>query len=502
MRDEKKRGVILSYINIILKNLFVFLYTPFLLKYLGQTEFGLYQMTNSVILSLGILSLGLSSSYIRFYTLFNSKKDQKNIDKLNGTYLIFFSFISIISVLIGLLMTSKLQIIFHRNFTSSEIQITKYLMVILTFNISLSFISSVFDSNIIVNEKFIYQQTRQILQTLLVPIITIPLLLYGFKAISIAIVATIVTFIFLLINIRYAINKLNMQFSFQRMERNFLRDLLVFSSFIFLGQIIDLANNNIPNFLVGVFLGPNDVATYSVATQLKNLFFMLSTAVSTMYVPYVNKIVTSAEIDYSDRLENLSNLMINVGKFQLLIITFFFGGFISIGNFFINLWVGPQNKFAYDLVILLVIPTLIPLCQNIGIEIQRALNKHYFRSIVYFIFALINIVITVFSIKIFGLVGSTFGYLITLIIANGIAMNIYYHFKLGLNMVMFWKQMLKASIPFFLSITITLSLQKLFPIVSILHFFIYGFTYVLVYGFVYYLMNIKNLNYKIKRTIL
>ena len=57
--SERKFAVVLSYTNIILKNLIVFLYTPFLLKYLGQSEYGIYQMTNSVIMGLSVLSMGI-----------------------------------------------------------------------------------------------------------------------------------------------------------------------------------------------------------------------------------------------------------------------------------------------------------------------------------------------------------------------------------------------------------------------------------------------------------
>lgn len=75
--SERRIAIVLSYANIIIKNLIVFLYTPFLLKYLGQSEYGIYQMTNSVIMSLSVLSMGFSGSYVRFYMKFKNANDKK-----------------------------------------------------------------------------------------------------------------------------------------------------------------------------------------------------------------------------------------------------------------------------------------------------------------------------------------------------------------------------------------------------------------------------------------
>jgi hypothetical protein len=124
----------------------------------------------------------------------------------------------------------------------------------------------------------------------------------------------------------------------------------------------------------------------------------------------------------------------------MLILLFVLGGFIVVGPYFIHLWAGDRNSLAYWLVILMVFPSIVPLSQNIGIEIQRAMNKHIFRSISYIIFALVNIIVTVIGTKYFGLVGSSMGYIISIVCANGLLMNWYYQKKMSLNMVRYWKK--------------------------------------------------------------
>ena len=66
--NQRKAGVILSYTSQLIKILSGVLYTPIMLRLLGQSEYGLYQLVYSVVSYLSLLSLGFGSSYIRFYS--------------------------------------------------------------------------------------------------------------------------------------------------------------------------------------------------------------------------------------------------------------------------------------------------------------------------------------------------------------------------------------------------------------------------------------------------
>ena len=303
-------------------------------------------------------------------------------------------------------------------------------------------------------------------------------------------------------NINFAVTKLNMRFSFKKIPLDLLKEVSIFSFFIFLSQVIDLVNNNVPSFIVGMFLGAKDVAVYSVASQIKNLFFMLSVGLSGVYVPHINELVSSGTTK-----NKLLHLMIKVGRLQLILLTFILGGFIAIGKFFIVTWAGEENIQAYYLLILMVLPVLVPLSQNVGIEIQRAMNRHYFRSIVYSIFALINVGITVFSVINFGILGSISGYIIATVCANGIAMNWYYQKKMGLDMGFFWKSIVNVFIPFIIATTIVFTISNIIGNINIVTFVLLGLIYSVIYIVLYLcisatdfeLSNIKKMINYVKR---
>ena len=92
----------------------------------------------------------------------------------------------------------------------------------------------------------------------------------------------------------------------------------------------------------------------------------------------------------------------------------------------------------------MVIPVLIPRIQNIGIEMQLALNKHQFRSIIYLLIAINNVAISIPLAQRWGAVGAAMGTAISLLVGNGLIMNIFYHKVLRINMKYFWKEITKT----------------------------------------------------------
>ena len=118
-------------------------------------------------------------------------------------------------------------------------------------------------------------------------------------------------------------------------------------------------------------------------------------------------------------------------------------GFIIFGNEFIRLWAGQEYATSYYVTLFLIVPVTIPSIQNIGIEIQRAKNKHQIRSVVYLLIAIANIFISIPLIKIFNEIGAAMGTAIGLLTGNVLFINYYYHTKLNLNMFYFWKKILE-----------------------------------------------------------
>ena len=62
--NQLKAGAILSYVNLTISTVIPLLYTPVMLRLLGQAEYGLYSLSNSVISYMSLLTLAVQSFVI------------------------------------------------------------------------------------------------------------------------------------------------------------------------------------------------------------------------------------------------------------------------------------------------------------------------------------------------------------------------------------------------------------------------------------------------------
>ncbi len=89
-----------------------------------------------------------------------------------------------------------------------------------------------------------------------------------------------------------------------------------------------------------------------------------------------------------------------------------------------------------------MIPVTIPLIQNTGITILYALNKHKFRSAVYLCIAVLNVVLTFIWVERYGIIGAAMATCVAYVVGNIFIINWYYHKKIGIDIPLFWRNIL------------------------------------------------------------
>ena len=448
-----------------------------MLRLLGQSEYGLYQLVYSVVSYLSLLSLGFGSSYLRFYSRYKAQNDEDGVAKLNGMFILIFCSISVICILCGTVMVRNIRTIFGTGLTESEYATAKVLMELLIINLALTFPNSVFNCSITAHEKFLFQKLLILLQNLFSPFLTLPLLIMGYGSIGMVSVTTLLTFVLLISNMFYCFKKLHVRFAFHGLKISLFKEMWVFTFFIFLNQIIDQINWSVDKFLLGRFAGTTAVAVYGVGGQINTLYLQFSSSVSNVFVPKVNRIVAET----NDNTE-LTTLFTKVGRIQFIVLGLILTGFVFFGMPFVNLWAGEGYGASYAVALLLIIPVTVPLIQNLGIEIQRAKNMHKARAVVYLAIAIANVFISIPLIKFFGPEGAALGTAISLFAGNIIFMNWYYHARIGMNMFYFWKEIAKFIPALIAPCVVGIAIMKFVNITGLVKLGVFAVVYAAVYG--------------------
>ena len=272
LSKQRKVGVILSYIIIVLNMVIGIAYTPILTRMLGQSEYGLYSLVSSIISYLTILDFGFGNAIIIYTTRYRVKGEKEKEKKLHGMFLIIYSLIGFIAAILGMILYFNVDKLFGQTMSIEEIKTAKTLMGILTLNLALTFPLSIFSSIITAYEKFVFAKILNIIRIILNPIITIILLKMGYKSISLVIVITILNISTLLINMIYCRSKLQIKLKFGKIDMSLLKEITAYSFFIFLNTVIDKITWSTDQFVLGAVSGTIQVALYSTANQLNTMY--------------------------------------------------------------------------------------------------------------------------------------------------------------------------------------------------------------------------------------
>lgn len=431
--NQLKTGAILTYVSMGLGFLISLIYTPIMIRLLGQSEYGLYNLAASVIAYLGILNFGFGSAYIRFYSRYRVKNDENGIAKLNGIFLIIFTVIGIAVIFMAILISFNARFVFGTQITDDEVNIARLLVIILGVNLAISFPNLIFNAFIRANERFVFDKLLTISRILMNPFIVLPVLLLGFGSIGMAISVLSISLLFEIINIVYSRRILRIAFIFNSFEFDIFKEVFIFSFYIFLNLIIEQLLWNIDRFILGRSIGVISVAVYSLVLIFVDQYKHLSVAISSVFVPRLNFIINKDAYG-----GELIDLMVKIGRLQFIILSLFYSGFVLFGNLFLELWVGPDFYESYYILLIILPFVTVPIIQNIGIEIQRALNLHKFRTISYIFIAILNLFLTIFLVNLIGIYGAAISTALAILIGHIIMMNLYYHLKIRLDMKKFW----------------------------------------------------------------
>ena len=300
-------------------------------------------------------------------------------------------------------------------------------------------------------------------------------------------VTTFLTLLVLVMNVYYSFHNLHIRFCFKKFQLDLLKEMWVFTFFIFINQIIDQINWSVDKFLLGRFAGTTAVAVYGVGGQINSMYIELSSSVSNVFVPKVNRIVAESGDD-----NELTRLFTKVGRIQFMILGLILSGFIFFGIPFVKIWAGSEYGDSYAVALLLIAPVTVPLIQNLGIEIQRAKNMHKARAIVYLFIAIANVAISIPLIKLMGPIGAALGTAISLIAGNIIFMNWYYHARIGMNMLYFWKEIARFIPALIVPCLIGIAIMKFVNITGFVKLGLFAMAYTVVYAFSMYFFGMND----------
>lgn len=475
---EIKSGAILSYLLIFANTFYGLFFVPFLISRLGQGEYGVYKIISSLIGSVTILDLGIGSTILRYIAKFNAEKDEKNLSNFSAMGFIEATGLSVIMLIVGGAIYFSLDSLYGNSLTASELSKAKELFILFLIVLMLSTYEKVVFGIIAGCEHYAFANSIKLFRIVLKIVISAILLLKISDSAVLLVVEIMLLILMMAVQLIYIRKKIGIKIRFHYWDKSLFGQSFKYTVFTFIQSIAVQFNGNLDNMVIGSVLGAAEVAVYSVGLQLYAMFEQFALAFSDLMLPSVSK-----QIAEGANNRQLEDTVIKIGRFEFMALGGALGAFIVIGKEFVSLWLGNSYLYAWTVAVILMIPTLFPLIQNVCLSILRAKNKIVFRTAAVCIMAVFNLIVTVFGVKRFGSIAACIGTVIGLVGANIIAMNIYYIKVMRFNIFRIFKSIFSHTLICCLLATLFLLLLNCFVIGnSWIIWFLKAVAFVFVYG--------------------
>ncbi|MEE1230225.1 MAG: oligosaccharide flippase family protein [Phascolarctobacterium sp.] len=433
--NERRIGILISYLNIVLHAVIGFAYVPILLHYIGKSEYGLYQLIGSFIAYFSIMDFGLTAAVVRFYAKYKALQDQIKMENILAFAMRAYGVITALMLVSGVGFYFYLPSIFAKSMTVAEIESAKQLFILLLFNIVVTISTMIFRAVINAHEKFLFLKGLETIQLVLQPLLVVLVLQKLPSAMAVAMVQTLLNVALIAARMYYCFQKLHIKIRYHYWDAELFDDFKKLALSVFAVTLIDQVFFKTNQVILGIVSGTVAVAVYSIASLIYMNYMALSTAISGVYLPHITELIAQQA-----PVSKLSDLFIRIGRLQFFLLALVASGFVIFGKQFIKMWAGESFIDAYFITLLIIIPFTIDLIQNIGLAIMQAQNRYDFRAKVYCAMGILNLFLAIpLAIK-HGGIGCAFATGLAMFLGNGLIMNWYYVKVTGLDITRFWRE--------------------------------------------------------------
>ncbi len=471
-----KLGVFMSYITIAVNIITGIVYTPWILKRIGDSNYGLYTLASSFI-SMFMLDFGMSAAVSRFVSRYIALDDQDSLNNFLGIVYKLYGLISAAISVILIVVFFNLSAIYD-NMSATELATFKIVFLITAFSTVFCFPFVTLNGIIRSYECFFEMKFIELLNKIFAVVLTIIVLTAGMGLYALVAVYAVCNIAFVIVKLIFIKRKTSIKINWKVRDKELTKGIFGFSIWSAIFGVAQQLTLNIMPSILAALASASQVAHFSLARTIEGYVWTISEAINGLFLPKVTRRIVK-----SDNAQDVLPLMIKVGRIILSITGLVVCGIILVGQDFVKVWLGSDGyNDVYIMMILLTIYSVISSPQQIANTSMVVLNKVRYQATVAIICSFLNIIISPVFIKIYGAVGAAMSvgaaYIIRVIISNVI-----YYKVLKVNVFkFFWECHIKMLPAFLVSIVVGIVAGRIITFDSnVLNMFAKGIIFVLSY---------------------
>lgn len=477
------KGAVISYVSIFVNIAISFFYTPWMIRQIGMSDYGLYSLIMSFI-SYFLMDFGLHQAVQRFIAKYRAENNEDKVAKMVGLTTRVYLIIDAVIFLVLLVCYFFISNIFT-GLTPEEIEKLKGLYIIAAVFSILNFMFKPMAGAMLAYEFFVEEKLLEMINRVGTVVLVCVALFMGADVFALVLINGAVAFLTSVLKFVIFKHKSKLQIQWGYNDKTELKGIFSFSMWTFGISLAQKMRISLIPTILGIVSNSTEIAIFALSISLDGMIYTLSSALNGLFLPKVAREALNKDRDA------INHLMVRVGRIQLYIIWLIFSGFCIFGMSFIHLWVGDAFKNAYFILMMGTVIQPILLTEQIAGDLVYVENKVRYTGTMIFATSIIGLVVATICARSLGALGAGFGSGFGLIIFI-IWLNIFYKNNLKLNMGRFFKECHGKILPVLASLSATAFIAirfielnnwyKLIGAVIVYVFFYFAIAYFLVFN--------------------
>ncbi len=400
-----------NYLRVIVGIAVMFFLIPFMVSRLGVDMFGLWTLIFAVVGLFGLMDLGFATAAMKYVAELTASGDHAGRNEVLATLLMVYGVLGVICLVLVAILAGPAAGWF--DLSPDHAQPFTLALWLIGTAVAINFPASLVKAILIGSGRMHLVNAIELVTTLVNAALIVILLEAGFGLLGMAIATATTMLLGPVVMLPLAIRLTpGLSASPRLFSRSRVRELLGVSVYFFVANVAVLIILRIDPVVIKMFLALSAVAVYAVAAKIAEYTYLLNKQFSNALMPLVSQSKGAGDAD------TVRRILVDGTRFLLAIAVPFIALLFFYADAIVIRWMGHEFAQSVPLLRILLLAVLFSSVQLNAANVLGMTGEHRFVAFAMGGSAVLNLILSIILIQIFGLTGVALGTLLATLVAE------------------------------------------------------------------------------------
>ncbi len=407
------KSVVSNWSYLILGVLVAFRMTPFVLRHLGDTSYGIWALVLQLTGHMGVVDVGLRSALIRFVSRFKAQGDDEALNRLLNSTITFYALMAPICFLVAAILA--LFALPRMHIPPGMLRVSQITVFVSAGCVVCDFVFATSHACLVGLSRWVSINSVWISILLLRTALTIVFLKLGYGLLTLALIQLSVTFLGYsaeVLILRGLLPKFKLKWQIPRLLH--MRPIMVHGWYSFLLSLANRINYQVDSIVIALFLPISQVTFYVIGLRLIECLRDLLNSTAAIVAPLVSS------FDAVGETHRVATTLIQATRYSLIVGFLGVSALLGIGTDFIRIWMGQRFAGPSGIVLtILVLGVFVSCAEFTASHMLIGLSKHKLNVSYTLAESALNLALSLGLVRRYGIFGVAAGTAIANFIIRG-----------------------------------------------------------------------------------